>query len=210
MSDLPAPPPPSPPPPPPPPGGFGNAPPPGYGSTYGAPTAPSGELAGFWARFAAKLIDSLILTAVAFVAFVPAIVVVAAGPDHVVECRVDEEGFRDPDGRFTALCEEPTGATIAAAVLVGLVGLAAVVWLSVYYFRREGRTGQAWGRTAMGIRLVDAGSGTPIGGGRAFGRAILAGTVSSWICYLGYLWMLWDARKQTWHDKIVTSVVVKA
>jgi uncharacterized RDD family membrane protein YckC len=26
--------------------------------------------------------------------------------------------------------------------------------------------------------------------------------------YLGYLWMLWDPEKQTWHDKLVRSVVV--
>ncbi|MFM8387932.1 MAG: RDD family protein, partial [Actinomycetota bacterium] len=24
---------------------------------------------------------------------------------------------------------------------------------------------------------------------------------------LGYLWMLWDSEKQTWHDKMVSSVV---
>ena len=33
---------------------------------------------------------------------------------------------------------------------------------------------------------------------------------SSSLCYLGYLWMLWDKDKQTWHDKIVSTVVVRA
>lgn len=27
---------------------------------------------------------------------------------------------------------------------------------------------------------------------------------------LGYLWMIWDAKKQTWHDKIARTIVVKA
>jgi len=27
-------------------------------------------------------------------------------------------------------------------------------------------------------------------------------------CLLGYFWMLWDPQKQTWHDKIVGSIVV--
>jgi len=27
---------------------------------------------------------------------------------------------------------------------------------------------------------------------------------------IGYLWMLWDDEKQTWHDKVVGSVVVPA
>jgi uncharacterized RDD family membrane protein YckC len=25
---------------------------------------------------------------------------------------------------------------------------------------------------------------------------------------LGYLWMLWDKERQTWHDKFANSVVV--
>lgn len=28
-------------------------------------------------------------------------------------------------------------------------------------------------------------------------------------CYLGYLWPAWDAKKQTFTDKIVSSVVIK-
>jgi uncharacterized RDD family membrane protein YckC len=30
------------------------------------------------------------------------------------------------------------------------------------------------------------------------------------VLYLGYLWPLWDPRKQTFADKIVGSVVVRA
>ena len=26
---------------------------------------------------------------------------------------------------------------------------------------------------------------------------------------LGYFWMLWDPKKQTWHDKLVSTIVVK-
>jgi uncharacterized RDD family membrane protein YckC len=29
-------------------------------------------------------------------------------------------------------------------------------------------------------------------------------------CYLGYLWPLWDAKKQTFADKIMGTVVVNA
>jgi hypothetical protein len=38
---------------------------------------------------------------------------------------------------------------------------------------------------------------------------LFANIFSSAIFYLGYLWMLWDDKKQTWHDKVVNSVVVK-
>ena len=39
---------------------------------------------------------------------------------------------------------------------------------------------------------------------------LFAGFVSGQVCYLGYLWMLWDDRNRTWHDMIVDSIVVRA
>jgi len=33
--------------------------------------------------------------------------------------------------------------------------------------------------------------------------------ISGQIFYLGYLWMLWDDKQQTWHDKVVGSIVVR-
>jgi uncharacterized RDD family membrane protein YckC len=158
----------------------------------------------------AKLIDGLILGAASVVAFAPAAIALANGPDRLTDCKVDDEGVVTLGEGRDAICEVPTGGTIAAAVLLGLVGLAFMVWLYVYYFRREGRTGFTWGRKAMGIRVVDAGTGGPIGGGRAFGRYLFASFISGNICLLGYLWALWDPRHQTWHDKVATSVVVKA
>ena len=55
----------------------------------------------------------------------------------------------------------------------------------------------------------DAATAQPIGAGRAIGR-YFAMFLSAILCYLGYLWMLWDPQKQTWHDKIASSVVVKS
>jgi uncharacterized RDD family membrane protein YckC len=49
--------------------------------------------------------------------------------------------------------------------------------------------------------------GGPIGYGRGLLRYV--GKITSSIpCLLGFLWMLWDREKQTWHDKIATTVVV--
>jgi uncharacterized RDD family membrane protein YckC len=197
-----------PPPPPPPPGGFGG-PPPGY-AAYGAPAGPTNDYASVGARFVAKLIDGLILGVATIAAFAPAGVALAAGPTRITTCSVDDEGFVTVGEEINAICEVPTGATIAAAVLLGLVGLAAVVWLYVYYFRREGSTGETWGRKTMGMRVVDATTGLPIGTGRSFGRYLFASFISGNFCLLGYLWALWDPRKQTWHDKVVSSVVVRA
>jgi len=77
-----------------------------------------------------------------------------------------------------------------------------------YYTYFHGRTGQTPGDAALGIRVVDIESGEVIGYGRAFGRALVS-IVSGLVIAIGYLWMLWDPRKQTWHDKAVRSIPVR-
>jgi uncharacterized RDD family membrane protein YckC len=96
-------------------------------------------------------------------------------------------------------------------------GLAVAVWVLgivgiVYYFAYfdGGETGQTIGKKQLGIKVVDATTLQPgIGIGRGAGRG-LARYLSGFLCGLGYWWMLWDPDKQTWHDKIVTTKVVKA
>lgn len=220
MVDLPPPPPPTSFPPPAPPGygspaaptpnPFGPAP---YGaSTYDAPTygpAPS-DLASFGQRLVAHLIDWLTLSITILVTAIACILVIALGPSHTSTC--DTYYYSDELGEQTSTepCTIPDAETFALVAVIGLAGVAATVVVYVMYFRREGRTGDTWGRKAMGIRLLDIRTGSPIGGGRSFGRFLLASYVSSAICYLGFLWMLWDDRNQTWHDKIMNTVVVRA
>ena len=72
-----------------------------------------------------------------------------------------------------------------------------------------GPKGQTVGKMALGIRVYDLRQGGPIGYGRGFLRALMKYFLS-WILLLGYLWMLWDREKQTWHDKVAGSVVVPA
>lgn len=36
-----------------------------------------------------------------------------------------------------------------------------------------------------------------------------ASILSAAVILLGYLWMIWDPKKQTWHDHIAKTVVVK-
>jgi uncharacterized RDD family membrane protein YckC len=85
------------------------------------------------------------------------------------------------------------------------------VWMlaSVTYFTLlEGRSrGQTLGKRIFRIRVVDQVTGGPIGRGRAFVRWIGL-WISFFVFLLGFLWMLWDPEKQTWHDKLSKSVVV--
>jgi uncharacterized RDD family membrane protein YckC len=79
----------------------------------------------------------------------------------------------------------------------------------VYYTYFHGSTGQTPGDAALSIRIVDKDGGGSIGYGRAFVRWLVS-IVSGIVLLLGYLWMLWDGEKQTWHDKAANSVVVPA
>ena len=192
MTDFPGPPPgamPPPPPPPPPPPGF--TPPPSY-QAYPQQYDAGPQYAGFGARLGALIIDGI----AGIVFLIPAIVVGLSGPRHDVACTVNS---RDTS------CNVPTGPTIALAVLLGIAG-----WIAyLVIFCRKVSRNQSWGMKATGIRVVDAQQGQPISAVRALGWQ-LAHVFSGFFCYLGYLWMLWDKRNQTWHDKIARTVVVKA
>ena len=192
MTDFPGPPsgamPPPPPPPPPPPGFI---PPPSY-QAYPQQYDAGPQYASFGARLGAWIIDGL----AGVVFLIPALVVVLSGPRHVQRCTINNQ---------PRLCDVPTGPTIALGVLLGVAG--AIAYL-VFFCRKVSRN-QSWGMKATGIRVVDAEQGRPISAVRALGWQ-LAHVFSGFFCYLGYLWMLWDKRNQTWHDKIAKTVVIKA
>jgi len=86
-------------------------------------------------------------------------------------------------------------------------GLTSLVGLLYFVFLEGSASGQTIGKRVMNIRVVDFANPGPIGYGRAFLRYI-GRVISSIACLLGYFWMLWDANKQTWHDKIATTHVV--
>ena len=45
--------------------------------------------------------------------------------------------------------------------------------------------------------------------GSMFLREIVGKAISGMVFSLGYIWILIDADKQGWHDKLVSSIVVK-
>jgi uncharacterized RDD family membrane protein YckC len=118
--------------------------------------------------------------------------------------------------RFAAALIDGIAVGVATTILRLILGDAAGEGIGLllafgYYTYFHGRTGQTPGDAAMSIRVVDFrdGTGRPIGYGRAFLRALVS-IVSGLVVLLGYLWMLWDREKQTWHDKAAGSVVVPA
>ena len=183
----------------PPPGGVVPPPPPPPGAPVGVPGSVPGDLAhplaNFGQRLGGYLLDALLYGLVTAAFMIPGGIIFAGAWSDCVSI-ADE-----------IICPEgsPDAGMITVGALVMAAGFLVVVFI---YLRALGSTGQTWGRRIVGIKVVDADQGTPIGFGRALGRQLFEAFISSWIFYLGFLWMLWDDRNQTWHDKVVNSVVV--
>ena len=98
------------------------------------------------------------------------------------------------------------GGTIGALLLVlaFLGGFAFQIWNWV----QQGKTGQTIGKKQLHTRLVREIDGQVVGAGTSVGRGFLH-IIDGLPLYLGYLWPLWDAKKQNFADKIVQTVVVK-
>ncbi|GHI05495.1 hypothetical protein AQI88_11325 [Streptomyces cellostaticus] len=96
-------------------------------------------------------------------------------------------------------------AKVPALALLGFVaGIGVLIWQVI----QEGRTGQTVGKKVVGTRTLKEDTGQPLGGGMAFVRQ-LAHFLDGLPCYLGYLWPAWDAKRQTFSDKVCGSIVVK-
>jgi len=108
----------------------------------------------------------------------------------------------------------PYAVIIFIGVLTGsraIYYLFLLVGLGYWIYNRWvlGGQGQSWGKRVVGIRLISEETGQPIGTLNAFLRDICH-IVDSIICGVGYLFPLWDAKRQTLADKIMRTVVLPA
>jgi len=96
--------------------------------------------------------------------------------------------------------------SILLSLFISLLGLG---WTVYNRWFQAGTTGQSLGKKVLNLRLVSEETGQPIGPLMAFVRDICH-FVDSIICFVGYLFPLWDAKRQTIADKIVRTVVIPA
>lgn len=97
----------------------------------------------------------------------------------------------------------------AVPMIIGSVIMAGgFVWNIFNRWLTAGRTGQSWGRRKLKIMLISEQTGAPIGPLNAFLRDLVH--VVDGFFYVGYLWPLWDEKRQTFSDKIMTTIVVDA
>jgi len=150
----------------------------------GAPYGLSGRApvyAGFWIRFLANLIDSLIYGV----------------PLGILT--------------FGVIGGAAFSGSVDNNQLNGISSFMDLVWFVVGfgYFVYFWSAGATLGMRFLGLRVVDANSMQTIGLGQAMLR-FLGYLVSLAVCYIGLIWAAFDGRKQGWHDKIAGTLVVHA
>ena len=181
---------PPPPPPPPPPGSEPSGEPEPSDARYAYPPPPPtvySPYAPWWRRAVAAVLDWLIVA-------VPVGVLGAVfGLVEVVRDAGGDLARVDVSTRMTLLVY--AAACIYSGVMDG------------------GPRGATVGKMALLIQVRDGTTGGPIGFARAFGRRFIFLILFELFFFPGVvnaLWPLGDRRRQAWHDKAVTSVVVHA
>jgi uncharacterized RDD family membrane protein YckC len=186
-------------PPPPPPGG-GNYPPPPPPSGGYVPPPPGPVLRGLtreeftpWIiRVAAYLIDHLFLTLILIAGWLVLQNSVASICSTNTTMNTVEQTCSTGPSQF--------GLTVMW--IAALVGVGYFVWNFGY---RQGTTGSSIGKSLLRFQVVSENTGKPIGFAMSTLRAITH-AVDAAIFYVGYLFPLWDAKRQTLADKIMATV----
>jgi uncharacterized RDD family membrane protein YckC len=88
------------------------------------------------------------------------------------------------------------------------IGFLASFATALWQLHQQGTTGQTIGKKTVGVKVLREADGQPTGFGMAFVRYI-AHVLDGIPCYIGYLWPLWDPKKQTFADKVCSTVVIK-
>lgn len=199
-------------------------PPPGYGYGAapqaawhsGAPTAPDGaRLADWWQRLLARIIDVLIVgLLVSFVGFPWIGGMMSAISDFFVQSLRDAEAGITAMPDQTALNEQLLQYIVPLTLLTVGVG----VLYETFFLVRSGATP---GKKILGITVRRTNVAGPLNVGDALKRQViqqgcnllslvpLVSLLTLVLQPLDNAWLLWDARRQTLHDKMADTLVVR-
>lgn len=147
--------------------------------------------AGFWKRFVAYLIDSIVLSVAGILAILPILGLIGLGVGSAM----------------SGDSESMVGFIMAAvgAYLIAILALMVASWL--YYALMETSVNQGTlGKMALGIKVTDL-NGNRISFGMATGR-YFGKIVSSMIFMIGYIMAGFTEKKQALHDMMAGCLVV--
>lgn len=98
-----------------------------------------------------------------------------------------------------------TGTSTVGQLFIVIMSILALVYVIWNYGYRQGTTGSSIGKSILKFQVVSEKTGQPIGFGMSIVRQ-LAHIIDAVICYIGYLFPLWDAKRQTIADKLISTV----
>jgi uncharacterized RDD family membrane protein YckC len=146
------------------------------------------SFAGFWKRFAAYLIDAIILSVMELIILLPFLGLLGIG-------------------LFTTDMEDPSTGFILALITTYIGAIVLTFMCGWLYFAILETMKQATpGKMIVGIKVTDM-NGTPITFGRATGR-YFAKIISSLTFGVGYIMAAFTQQKQALHDIISSCLVV--
>ena len=155
--------------------------PPAY---FGDEAPIEGEPAGFWIRFAAYLIDSIIISVLMGIIWVPTTFL-------TMRSAMSESG----PGPLAAILP----------FLAFLLSMAASLGYVLWFWATKGATP---GKKMLGLRIVREDGEEPLGWGTAFMR-LVGYMVSGFILNIGFLMIAFNPDKMGLHDKIAKTRVLK-
>jgi uncharacterized RDD family membrane protein YckC len=138
--------------------------------------------AGFWIRFLASVIDSILTMVI-----VGPILYSLYGKDYFLKAL----GLSEADSMFSGPADPLLNYVLPAIAVV------------IFWIARQATPG----KMVLSTKIVDADSFGPLTKGQAIGR-YLGYYVSIFGLFIGFLWIAFDPRKQGWHDKLARTVVI--
>jgi len=155
--------------------------------------------AGFWLRFVAAVIDSILVSAI-----VTPLLLAAYGRGYFQPFIDFQRGEGDLLGNLLQLAEaldQPMYSSTTHFVISYLLPAVAIV---LFWMARQATPG----KMLLGMKIADATTLGPPTRKQDIGR-YLSYYVSMLCLFIGFLWVAVDARKQGWHDKLAGTVVIR-
>ena len=144
---------------------------------------------GFWARFLAMFIDNL------WVGIVLVLVLFAVyGQDLMTMAMMTPDASGEMMG---AAAQGAAGGVLVQLFLPAILIVGFWVWKSA-----------TPGKMAISAKIVDAKTLGEPSAGQLIVRYV-GYFISTFVFFLGFLWVAFDKRKQGWHDKIAGTLVIK-
>ncbi len=148
------------------------------------------EIASVLRRFFALFIDILILETLGALITIPLQNKLMLEPDEIFQQLLG--GLEDSNKLLSFFL-------LYSTVLMLLWGFYFVIF-SAY-------SGQTPGKKVLGLKIVQS-NGEALNGSIAVNR-FFSFTLSASCLFLGFLWALFSKNRQTWHDKLSGTVVIK-